>query len=657
MMERKKGLFLVLLIVIIACVMLRLSSGEVPTQMEINFQNIAPQFLGSIPNQTWAFNTNLTDAFNLEDFFVDNDPLNYSASVVANITIIINETTHLVSFYPDKNFAGIRTVVFTATDGEYYTNSNSVTLNVTPDNNPPKWFSPSKQPSSVHQNSIVTLRTRWQDDVALGKFILSINQGSAWINQSEVSFSGIENISSYSIQISAPAGTVVFWFITAFDTFGNSNSTSIQNFTVAALPPPENPPSTGGGEEEEEASAEQTISKERRYSFIVDPESGFIIELIKGEDKTISFKVINTGNVEDTFNIDIFGLDGFDKLINKNNFTLPSGSTIVITVNFAAKNNLLPDIYIGSIRVKTPHATKTLPVIIELNELHILLALNLTIINNTEFLPTQNVSANIEIINMKDVQPREVYLYYAIADFNGNIINSASDQFVFDARSATIQKQLQLPLDIKVGPYIFFARIITNSSIAVSSDSFIVGEKRNLAGFILGNIWILLLIAAILIALLILATEHRNRKRLNLLNLYVLINELKQYIKENNLEEALKTFIKIKAYYNEPIAESLLNNKERLYEEMKNFTDKIDSKSIINKAPILQVQENKNQESNSGQEKQKEKKEQSAQKKESRTETKNPEQNKQETEEVEKKTENKKKGVKKKKIKKHGKKR
>jgi hypothetical protein len=243
--------------------------------------------------------------------------------------------------------------------------------------------------------------------------------------------------------------------------------------------------------------------------------------------------------------------------------------------------------------VKAGYAAKEVPIIIELNELRTILDLNMTVIKNTTIFPGSPVFANIQLTNLKDIQPMGVYMYYAITDFSGNILNYSTEQFDFNTRTATLQKSLTLPRSLNVGTYIFFTRAISNGSIVVGSDYFEVGEKKSFAAIIFDNLWILILIIILCIVIIMAVIEYRNRRRLRLLNLYMMINELKACINENNYEEAVKVFVRIKSYYNEPIAESLFENKEQLHDEIKKFADKLDTKLEKSKIALMQKQEEK----------------------------------------------------------------
>lgn len=98
--------------------------------------NDAPIFSGHIENLEWEEDTILKDAIDLSLYFSDIDSeLTYSFSGNFNINITINNS--LASFYPEKDWYGTENIVFKATDNEFNTYSNALSLNVTDANEPP----------------------------------------------------------------------------------------------------------------------------------------------------------------------------------------------------------------------------------------------------------------------------------------------------------------------------------------------------------------------------------------------------------------------------------------------------------------------------------------------------------------------------------------
>ena len=101
---------------------------------------------------------------------------------------------------------------------------------------PPRWSNRGKNKLTIYQSSHVNFSTIWTDNFQLDRYIFSINQGSGWVNYSAENFTGTQNTSIYSIQISASAGTNVSLRFYAYDSCDNLNETTISYFTVSSSP-------------------------------------------------------------------------------------------------------------------------------------------------------------------------------------------------------------------------------------------------------------------------------------------------------------------------------------------------------------------------------------------------------------------------------------
>ncbi len=577
------------------------SKANVATSLNITPSNLTPpDFLSNIPMQTWAANTNLTNAFDLDNYFSDEENLTYNVSSVQNVTININSSTHVVSFFSDKGFLGLRGVIFTAFDTFSNTESNNVTLNITNDTTPPAWSNPTKDKSIIYQNDIVKFYTDWQDNIALNSYIFSIKQESGWTDYSSLPFRGRQNTSNYTIQISAPGGTMVFWQFQAFDTSGNLNSSKIQNFTVNSTSSPSSPPggtsSTGGsGGKDSSGNFLNSIFPKRENKgnsdFSTEPASGFNIEIVQGSSGVITIKITNTGNLNSTFEIDISGLDEFKKTISDKIFNLTSGDSKSVTLEFAADKRLNPDVYYGTIKVKSQSGEKEIPIVITIKafeleyDLHVLIPKEYKSVK-----PASIVKANIKLDNLKDIEERNVTFYYAIIDFKGNVIDSKTENFIFSQKAAAFEKQLNIPRIISKGDYIFIARAVSGEEIAIDSDTFEVGESFNAASFIRTNFLILALVLASIAVALLMAKHHKNKERLRLLNLYMMVNRLNKLIKEGKHDEAIDVYVKIKSAYGEPVSKTVLENKDTLIKEMKKLAESIDTKLLAQQPPEERIE-------------------------------------------------------------------
>jgi hypothetical protein len=586
----KGGIAFLVVVVLFLISLSYLGSSQnytVPTRLEAVYNNTPPVFHGPIPNQTWAWNTNLTNAFDLDDYFSHAGPLSYTASFVENITVVINSTTHQVSFYPDHNFTGVRQVRFNATDvyGES-TLSDNVTLNVVFDNEPPQWGNVTMGNGTIYTGTTVSFFANWTDNFGLGSYFFSIDQGSGFVDQSAVSFSGIQNTSIFKTPITAAGGTTVRWKFTAYDASGNMNVTDIQSFTVTSLPTPPGggtTPTTGtggtGGAGAGTPSGGISAKKGKLTSdFTIDAES-FKLEIKQGSRGTIATKVTNIGNTNLTFAVQILGLEMFTTTISDTNFSLGAGESKLINVDFLASLILAPEVYYGTFSVAAPNITKEVPIAIIVKPLETVLDLNVNVLDAYKNVrPGEIVSANFTLENLKDIQEKNIEFYYALLDFKGNVLDSRTENFVFSERSINFEKNLTVPTGIEKGDYMFFGRVVSNKDVSLDADIFKVGEKFSALAFLKANLLFLFLILLALIAAILMVRHYRSKEKLRLLNLYLMVTEMNKLMKEGKTDEAIDLYIRIKAAYGLPVSKTAIENTDQLKKEMQKLYQGLEEK-------------------------------------------------------------------------------
>ncbi len=99
--------------------------------------NAAPVFSGTINDQSWSEDTQLLNAFDLNNYFSDpeNDAMNFTP--IGNKVINVSISNGLVSFSQVSDFFGTDYVVFEANDSNLTRRSNNVTLTVNSVGEPP----------------------------------------------------------------------------------------------------------------------------------------------------------------------------------------------------------------------------------------------------------------------------------------------------------------------------------------------------------------------------------------------------------------------------------------------------------------------------------------------------------------------------------------
>lgn len=124
--------------------------------------NVAPQFSGTIPNQTFNEDATLSNAFDLDTYFSDSTALTYTASGNSQITVTI-ATDGQVSFSSTANWSGSELVRFTASDGSLTNTSNYINASVTAVNDAPYYTTIPTQNMTKNTNKTITLSTYFGD--------------------------------------------------------------------------------------------------------------------------------------------------------------------------------------------------------------------------------------------------------------------------------------------------------------------------------------------------------------------------------------------------------------------------------------------------------------------------------------------------------------
>ncbi len=575
-LSKKNGIVLSFLIIIF----LPLINASVTT--ELNISKTSPALLRSIPNQSWPINSGLANAFDLDDFFESSSGslITYTYSSVNNMTIII-DSYNAVSFYSDPGFLGERNITFNANDDGLNTTSNEVFLFAGMDHESPKWNSPIRSKNKIYQNDYVNLTVFWTDNIALKKYLFSINQGSGWLNYPKVNFSGIQNNSVYRVQISAPGGGVVYWKFCANDTSDNTNCTDEQTFNVTGLPA-----SGGGGEGGEgvgegqdgasaAASASSASQQNKKISnFSLDP-FYFKVSLKQGATETRVLKITNIGNSNVIINLSVIGLEKFI-LLSKENLNLSFGETEKITIDLNSKKDTFPEQYFGKIILSSNAGNVGVPVVLDVTPFDVIVDLNVDILDKYKsVLPGKTVYANVSVSNLREISPDEFILYIAIKDLYGNIYDSSQEKISLASDYST-EKNLTIPSNTQEGDYIFYARVSNDKVSNIDSDIFQVGESFKLAAYLKSS-FIFLFIIVLSSTFLILVFKYKKEKgKEKLLNLYLMLNELKELIKQEKVDQAIDLYIRLKNSYGEPVSKTALD-KEKLKTEIKDLSKKLNS--------------------------------------------------------------------------------
>jgi len=315
-----------------------------------------------------------------------------------------------------------------------------------------------------------------------GQYIFSINQSGVYVNDSAVNFTTTGEWANITKVLSSTLGVVVGyqWYLT--DSAQNTNHTITHHGEAFKLTTTEEavaaPVAAGGG------GGTRSVK-----DFTIDKEE-ILISLERGRTKTEIITIRNIGNILISLNLASLGLENFMK-ISETNFNLNAGEFKIITLEFSASEETIPDLYVGKLLINSNGLEKEVFISIGVETGGPLFDVELDISSKFEYvLPGEEVSTKGEgEINTS--------IEYIIKDENGNQI-VLEKEYVIVQNQVTIVKTLKIPKEAEFGKYIFYVRVNYLEEVAIASKFFNVGERPFFKQRIL------LYIITILIALIIL---------------------------------------------------------------------------------------------------------------------------------------------------------
>jgi len=570
------------LIVLLTCLfMLSLTCADTPTNLSV--QNSPPYIIQNISDLFIIADFPTINEIDIDDYFADDngDELNITHTSLQNITVTI-DSENRVSFYPDVGYIGTQTMQFTVADAEGNVTGNIFNVTVGEDTTPPTWSNPAKNRATVYQNYYVNFTTIWQDNSDLSYFIFSIDQGSGWTNLSAINFSGTINISRVRFQVSASSGTTVFWKYYAADEYYNMNVTDTQNFTVSNYSYTGTVPPTGPTSD---TTTGYSVADDEEGGLAISRTSGFKTDtqfikasLRQGDTVTKVVRITNIGETTLEISASIRELQSFI-MLNEEVMTLEAGETQEILVEFTIPKNAMPDQYFGALDLESEESL-SIPIILDIKKFESEISAKLFISEKYKtVIPEKEVVAKITIENLKDIRGTPSELYYAIKDFQGNIIASGNKEIQL---FAFFEEDLKLivPKDTVQKEYIFYTRVISEDQIDLDSDTFNVGYRFRILKFLKNAPYLLLVLLLLIIILILNEIRKRNKKKQRILELYLLLTELKSLVKKGKTTEAIDIYKRIKVVYGQRVPRSFQEDKEKLKVELDKFS------KLLNQAPV-----------------------------------------------------------------------
>jgi hypothetical protein len=249
-----------------------------------------------------------------------------------------------------------------------------------------------------------------------------------------------------------------------------------------------------GGGAQEPFSVDKTLIK----TLIKQGESAReTIEIKNNLDSAINFKIESS-------------LKQF-MVISEESFSLTGKSSKNIFIDIFAKENEISDAYTGKITITGNNVTKIINLILEVKERKPLFDVIVDVLTK-EVSIGDDVKARLKISNLGDLKNIDVFLYYAIKDFDGKTISFKEESIKIE-NELDIVRKLKIPENIILGDYVFYLKASYLNITASSTETFEVVETKPVSLSLILLIFGIVLIVIILIFVIILFRKLHHHLR------------------------------------------------------------------------------------------------------------------------------------------------
>ncbi|MCX6749734.1 MAG: hypothetical protein NTW17_03270 [Candidatus Pacearchaeota archaeon] len=204
--------------------------------------------------------------------------------------------------------------------------------------------------------------------------------------------------------------------------------------------------------------------------FEITPDSLHVM-MKQGETQTKTITIKNTGTSALNIEIEESKLTDFIK-IDQQSFSLASGKTETVTIDFLAREDTIPDLYIGKLIVNGNSVEKEVMTAVEIESKESLFDVEVKIPSKyTKISPGEEILADIKIYNLGTAGSADALVGYTIKDKENNIIITAGDTVAVETQMS-FTKTLRIPENTALGRYVLYVDVNYEGKIASSSVFF-----------------------------------------------------------------------------------------------------------------------------------------------------------------------------------------
>ncbi len=184
---------------------------------------------------------------------------------------------------------------------------------------------------------------------------------------------------------------------------------------------------------------------------------------------------------------------------SESRFELEAGASKTISLDFLARNDTLPSLYLGEITIASEGVSERVLVALEVVSGGALFDVSLYIPDEfLVLLPGGRLVVDFNLLEVQDVGKVDVEMYYQIVDFAGKVVSESHETIAVDGQLGHI-KSFEIPDNLPEGDYIFYVQAVYDGKTASAHRSFIVEGTPGLSS--LNRFYILLGVLGVILVL------------------------------------------------------------------------------------------------------------------------------------------------------------
>jgi len=229
--------------------------------------------------------------------------------------------------------------------------------------------------------------------------------------------------------------------------------------------------------------------------------------LFPGEIGRESVIINNTGSTDLDFEFSLSGMGNLASL-SAYNFSLDSGKSRFVDINFQSSRDQQAGVYTGNLAVESGALAAVVNLVLEILDKESLFDVRVSLLDDI-ITEKDKIEAVVDVDELSNLGEIGVHIGYFVKDYDGSEIKLFEEDLMITG-SQRLERSFDLPSELGFGNYLFYVKLTYEEKIAVASQPFRISS----VGFWYKLIMTLIIVDIIILVLAIAYYIYRKKSGL-----------------------------------------------------------------------------------------------------------------------------------------------